>query len=91
MGEEVERADPPDQGIGEYWHRWPDGGKAADIRGVAVYSQIPPGSYQWKVIIEAGEYFREGVPLGRELQQRIEGALSAVPGVIRLHRQDWPE
>ncbi len=91
MGEEVEQADPPDLGIDEYWHRWPDDGKEADIRGVEVYSEIPPGSYQWKVTVEAGEYFREGVALGRELQQRIEGALSAVPGVTGFHRQDWPE
>ena len=43
------------------------------------------------VTVAAGEFFRGDEPLGEELQQRIEEALSAVPGVTRLHRQDWPE
>lgn len=92
MGEEVQRQDPPpDEEMGEYWQRWPDDSLEADIRGVEVHSWTFPTSEQWTVTVSAGEYFRGGEPLGSELEQRIEGALSAVPGVTRLHRQDWPE
>jgi hypothetical protein len=72
-------------GGGEAWSRWPDDGDEANIRGVEVSPDDEMGC--WKVTIEAGSFLRSGNPLWRELQQRMESALSAVPGVTSQHNQ----
>ncbi len=90
MSEDVRRVHSLSGG-GEAWSRWPDDGDEANIRGVEVVVDDKMGC--WKVTIEAGGFFRGGHPLGRELRQRMERALSAVPGVTSRHdqSQEWHE
>lgn len=44
--------------------------------------------FDWLVTIWAREYFRDD-PLGLELQQRLESALLAVPGVTSAENASW--
>jgi hypothetical protein len=88
MSEDVRQVHPINGGS-EAWSRWPDDDDEANIRGVEVAADDKMG--YWKVMIEAGEFFRSGDPLGRELQQRMERALSAVPGVTSQHNQNHEE
>lgn len=88
MSEEVHQVPPMDQGVRECWQRWPDDGREADARGVVVAADEEGG---WNVEIAAGEFFRGGGPLGRDLKQRMENALVAVPGVTGLYYQSHDE
>lgn len=69
-----------------YWERLP--GAENHLRGVEVAAWDEPDGSEWQVTIWAREYFRDD-PLGRELQQRLESALSAVPGVIGVRNGSW--
>jgi hypothetical protein len=84
MSEEVRQAPPPDEEISEYWERLPD--DELYLRGVAVAAG--EGIDGWQVTLFAGEYFQQD-PLGLELQQRLESALRAVPGVTNADRIRW--
>ena len=84
MSDEVRQTTPPDEELSEYWERLPD--DEIYLRGVEVAAgeQIDG----WQVTLFAGEHFRED-PLGLELQQRLESALRAVPGVTDADRIGW--
>jgi hypothetical protein len=89
MSEEVRRADPDelDEEITEAWERLPDEEKY--LRGVEVASGEGLGEpFDWLVTISAREYFRDD-PLGQELQQRLESAMLAVPGVTGAENASW--
>ena len=81
MSDEVRQTTPPDEELSEYWERLPD--DEIYLRGVEVAAgeQIDG----WQVTLFAGEYFRDD-PLGLELQQRLESALRAIPGVTKADR-----
>lgn len=82
----VDRAELDDE-ITEGWERLP--GKENYLRGVEVGSGEGLGEpFDWLVTIWAREYFRDD-PLGRELQERLEGALLAVPGVTSAENASW--
>lgn len=89
MSEEVRRADPEDldEEITQGWERLPD--EETYLRGVEVSSGEGLGEpFDWLVIIRAREYFRDN-PLGQELQQRLESAMLAVPGVTGAENASW--
>jgi hypothetical protein len=89
MSEEVRRADPDelDEEITEAWERLP--GEENYLRGVEVGSGEGLGEpFDWLVTIWAREYFRDD-PLGQELQQRLESAMLAVPGVTSAENASW--
>jgi len=86
MGEEVRQTTPPDEELREYWERLPDDER--HLRGVEVAAWAEPEGFEWQVTIWAREYFRDD-PLGLELQQRLEGALGAVPGVTGVENASW--
>lgn len=86
MSEEVRRATPPDEELREYWERLP--GDENHLRGVEVAAPDEPEGFEWQVTIWAREYFRDD-PLGLELQQRLEGALGAVPDVTSVQNASW--
>jgi hypothetical protein len=73
--------------VSDYWER-----VRADERyllGVEVASgEGLPDPFDWLVTIWAREYFRDD-PLGLELQQRLESALLAVPGVTSAENASW--
>jgi len=86
--EETRQTSSPDQEISDYWERVP-----ADERyllGVDVISgeRFPEEPFDWLVSISAREYFRDD-PLGQDLQQRLESAMLAVPGVTSAENASW--
>jgi hypothetical protein len=89
MTEEVRRVDPAelDEEITEAWERSPD--RESYLRGVEVASGEGLGEpFDWLVTISAREYFRDD-PLGQELQQRLESAMLAVPGITSAENASW--
>jgi hypothetical protein len=89
MSEEVCRVDPDelDEEITEAWQRLPD--EEMYLRGVEVSSGEGRGEpFDWLVTIWAREYFRDDL-LGQELQQRLESAMLAVPGVATAENASW--
>ena len=82
MSEEVRQTTPRGAAVSESWERMPDG--ETHIRGVWVGHWVEGF---WQVVIGAQEYFRQD-PLGLELRQRLQTALSAVPGVTYAGEQD---
>ena len=89
MSEEVRRAYPDelDEGVTEGWERLP--GDENHLRGVDVGSGEGQGEpFDWLVVIWAREYFHDD-PLGQELQERLERAMLAVPGVTSAEMASW--
>jgi len=89
MSEEARRTDPDelDEEITEGWERLP--GEENYLRGVEVDSGEGLGEpFDWLVTIWAREYFRDD-PMGRELKQRLESAMLAVPGVTSAENASW--
>ena len=76
----------PTEELREYWERLP--GDENYLRGVEVAAWDEPDGFEWQVTIWAREYFRDD-PLGLELQQRLEDALGAVPGVTSVENASW--
>jgi hypothetical protein len=77
----------PDEEISDYWERVPAG--EGYLRGVEVSSgEGLSEPFDWLVTISAREYFRDD-PLGQELQQRLENAMLAVPGVTSAENASW--
>ena len=87
---EVRQVDPAelDDEVPEAWQRWPD--EEGYLLGVEVASgagwEYEP--FDWLVTVSAREYFRDD-PLGLELQQRLEAAMLAVPGVASAENASW--
>lgn len=88
MSEEVRRVDPTELvDVTEAWVRVPD--DEVYLRGVEVASGEGLGEpFDWLVTIWAREYFRDD-PLGRELQESLESAMLAVPGVTSAENASW--
>jgi hypothetical protein len=89
MSNEVVRVDPAelDPEIAEGWVRLP--GEENYLRGVEVASGDGLNEpFDWLATIWAREYFRDS-PLGRELQQRLERAWLAIPGVTSAENASW--
>ena len=89
MSEHVRQVDREelDPEISEGWARWPD--DESYLRGVEVASGAGLGEpFDWLVTISAREYFRDD-PMGRELQERLESAMLAVPGVTSAENASW--
>jgi hypothetical protein len=92
MGEEVRRADAAELAeigdeLTEAWQRLP--GDENMLRGVEVLSGEGLGEpFDWLVCIGARQFFRSN-PLGDELQQRLETAMLAVPGVTSAENASW--
>lgn len=89
MSDDVRRVDPTelDEEITEAWRRWPD--EESYLRGVEVASGAGlEEPFDWLVTVSAREYFRDD-PLGRELQERLERAMLAVPGVTSAENASW--
>jgi len=92
MSEAVRRVGPDELAevgdeITEGWQRLP--GDENHLRGVEVVSG--PGlaePFDWLVTIWPREYFRDD-PLGQELQQRLESAMMAVPGITGAENASW--
>jgi hypothetical protein len=84
MSEEVRQSTPPDEELSEYWERLPSSEQY--LRGVEVAAGEEIDG--WQVTIWAREHFRDD-PLGLELQQRLERALRAVPGVTNVANGSW--
>ena len=90
MSEEVRQVNSAELGeeITEAWQRWPD--RESYLRGVEVASGdgLEDEPFDWLVTVAAREYFRDD-PLGQELQQRLESAMLAVPGVTGAENASW--
>jgi hypothetical protein len=88
MSEEVRPVDPTELvDVTEAWERVPD--DEVYLRGVTVASGEGLGEpFDWLVTIWAREYFRDD-PLGQELQEKLESAMLAVPGVISAENASW--
>ena len=84
MSEEIQQVEPEDDELSEYWERMPD--TEGYLRGVAAMTGDELEG--WQVEIGAGEYFRTE-PLGVEMEQRLNSALRAVPGVSHVERIRW--
>jgi hypothetical protein len=84
MSEEVQQSTPSDEELSEYWERLPSTERY--LRGVEVAAGEEIDG--WQVTVWAREHFRND-PLGRELQQRLESALRAVPGVTSVENASW--
>jgi hypothetical protein len=67
----------------EAWQRMTD---EPDVRGVeAIHNDAPEG---WSVFVSVMEFVRSGDPPYEELRQAVEHALTSVPGVTRVARED---
>jgi hypothetical protein len=88
MSEEVRPVDPTELvDVTEAWERVPD--DEVYLRGVTVASGEGLGEpFDWLVTIWAREYFRDD-PLGQELQEKLESAMLAVPGVNSAENASW--
>jgi len=82
----VRRAAPPHEEIREYRQRLP--GDDNHLQGVDVAAWEELDGFEWQITIWAREYFRDD-PLALELQQRLERALLADPGVSRVENASW--
>jgi hypothetical protein len=86
MSDDVVRADATVDGeLTEIWQRYPN--EESYLRGVDVVAD-PTDTFDWLVSVPAREYFRDD-PLGRELQQRLEQAMLALPDVITAENASW--
>jgi hypothetical protein len=86
--EETRRTSSPDEEESHYWERVPANERY--LLGVEVISgeRFPEEPFDWLVTIAAREYFRDD-PLGQDLQQRLESAMLAVPGVTSAENASW--
>ncbi|HEX2322309.1 MAG TPA: hypothetical protein VHJ18_25290 [Streptosporangiaceae bacterium] len=83
MSEEVRQTTPPDEEMREYWERLPD--EELYLRGLEVAAPAEPDYFDWQVTISAGECFRQD-SMGRELDERLRTALSAVARVTNVEQ-----